>query len=87
VETTDDTQQLHVQRTQNAGQPLSGAESFAPIAQLSGTSSELSPLASDIKTVSTAMNSARRIRVDRTLRAPGCQPRAPTRYPGDFGLI
>jgi len=53
-------QQAQVHRTQNAGQPLSGADSVVPIAQLSGTTSELRPLASDMSTASTAMNNARR---------------------------
>ena len=52
-------QQAQVHRTQNAGQPLSGADSLVPIGQLSGTTSELRPLASDMSTASTAMNNAR----------------------------
>ncbi len=47
-------QQAHVHRTQNAGQPLSGADSLVPIGQLSGTTSELRPLASDMSMASTA---------------------------------
>src|SRR6476620_5710394 len=54
-------QQAHVQRTQNAGQPLSGADSPAPIGHVSGTRSELTPVASVRSTASTAMNNARRI--------------------------
>src|SRR5215831_13545080 len=57
----DAAQQAHVHRTQNAGQPLSGADSVAPIGQLSGTISELTPLASPMSTASTAMNNTRRI--------------------------
>ena len=56
----DAAQHAHVQRTQNAGQPLSGADSLVPIGQVSGTTSELRPLASAISTMSTAMNNARR---------------------------
>ena len=58
---TDAAQQAHVHRTQNAGQPLSGADSLVPIGQLSGTTSELRPLASDITTASTASNNALRM--------------------------
>jgi hypothetical protein len=39
-------QQAHVHRTQNAGQPLSGADSFVPIGHVSGTRNALKPLAS-----------------------------------------
>ena len=55
----DAAQHAQVQRTQNAGQPLSGADSLVPIGQVSGTTSELRPLASAINTMSTAMNNAR----------------------------
>jgi hypothetical protein len=54
-------QQPHVHRTQNAGQPLSGADSLVPIGHVSGTRSELRPLASAISTASTAMKNARRM--------------------------
>jgi hypothetical protein len=57
----DAAQQAHVHRTQNAGQPLSGTDSVVPIGQLSGTTSELTPLASEMSTASTAMNNARRM--------------------------
>jgi hypothetical protein len=57
-------QQVQVHRTQNAGQPLSGADSLVPIGQVSGTSRELTPLASAISTASTAMNSVRRIPIN-----------------------
>jgi hypothetical protein len=56
----DAAQHAHVHRTQKAGQPLSGADSLAPIAHVSGTSSELNPLASHISTATTAINKARR---------------------------
>ena len=57
----DAAQQAHVHRTQNAGQPLSGADSIVPIGQVSGTRSELTPLASAMSTASTAMKNARRM--------------------------
>ena len=57
----DAAQQAQVQRTQNAGQPLSGTDSLAAIAQGSCMSSELSPLASPTKTTSSATKSDRRI--------------------------
>jgi hypothetical protein len=57
-------QQAHVHRTQNAGQPLSGADSLVPIGQLSGTTSELRPLASDMSTASMTMNNARRMQAN-----------------------
>src|SRR4029079_6886054 len=57
----DPAQQAHVHRTQNAGQPLSGADSIAPIGHVSGTRSELTPLASAMSTASTAMKNARRM--------------------------
>src|SRR5437879_2274661 len=57
-------QQAQVHRTQNAGQPRSGADSVVPIAQLSGTTSELRPLASDMSTASTAINNARRMQAN-----------------------
>src|SRR5690348_1872361 len=60
----DAAQQAQVQRTQNAGQPLSGADSVVPIGQLSGTRSELTPLASARSTASTARKNARRILVN-----------------------
>jgi hypothetical protein len=56
----DGVQQAHVQRTQNAGQAVSGADSSTPIGQVSGMTSALRPLASDIKRASVAMRSARR---------------------------
>jgi hypothetical protein len=59
---TGDAQHPHVQRTQNAGQPLSGPDSLAPTPQFSGTTSELRPLASANNTARSAMRSARRIR-------------------------
>jgi hypothetical protein len=55
-----------VHRTQNAGQPLSGADSLVPIGHASGTSSELRPLASAMSTASTAMDKTRRIRLNIT---------------------
>jgi hypothetical protein len=61
---TEDTQQAHVHRTQKAGQPLSGSESFVPIAQISGSSSALRPLASATSSATMAMRSARRISVN-----------------------
>jgi hypothetical protein len=66
----DAAQQAHVHRTQNAGQPLSGGDSLVPIGQLSGTTRELMPLASDISTASTAMNNARRIPINIPVRFP-----------------
>jgi len=57
---TDEAQHAHVQRTQNAGQPVSGADSSTPIGQVSGMISELTPLASDIRRANVAMMSARR---------------------------
>jgi hypothetical protein len=57
----DAAQQAHVHRTQNAGQPLSDSDSLTPIGQVSGTRSELRPLASEMSTASTATNNARRI--------------------------
>lgn len=59
VHSIDEAQQAHVHRTQKAGQPLSGADSLASIGHVSGTSSELKPLASDIRTATTAINKAR----------------------------
>jgi hypothetical protein len=59
---TGDAQHPHVQRTQNAGQPLSGPDSLAPTPQFSGTPSELRPLASANSTANSAMRRARRIR-------------------------
>jgi hypothetical protein len=59
---TGDAQHAHEQRTQNAGQPLSGLDSFVPTPQVSGTTSELTPLASAISRARSAMNRARRIR-------------------------
>jgi hypothetical protein len=58
---TDEAQHAQVQRTQNAGHPLSGADSSAPIAQVSGTTREVRPLASAIRSASIAMRNARRI--------------------------
>jgi hypothetical protein len=66
----DAAQQAHVHRTQNAGHPLSGAESLVPIGHVSGTNSELTPLASANSTASTAMNNARRIPVNIAGGAP-----------------
>jgi len=60
--TTGDAQHAHVQRTQNAGQPLSGPDSLVPTPQFSGTTSELRPVASAISRAKTAMRRARRIR-------------------------
>jgi hypothetical protein len=60
----DAAQQAHVHRTQNAGQPLSGADSLVPIGQVSGTTSEMRPLASVRSTARTARNSARRIQAN-----------------------
>jgi hypothetical protein len=62
IGTIGDTQHAHVQRTQNAGQPLSGPDSLVPTAQFSGTTSELRPVASAISKARTAMRKARRIR-------------------------
>jgi len=59
-------QQAQVHRTQNPGQPLSGADSVVPIGHVSGTRSELRPLASAMSTASTATNKIRRIRLDIT---------------------
>jgi hypothetical protein len=64
----DAAQHAHVHRTQNAGQPLSGADSLVPIGQLSGTTRELMPLASDMSTASTAMNNTRDIPVNIPVR-------------------
>jgi len=61
--TTGDAQHAHVQRTQNAGQPLSGLDSLVPTPQVSGTTSELRPLASAHNRARRAMRSARRIRL------------------------
>jgi hypothetical protein len=58
---TGDAQHPHVQRTQNAGQPLSGPDSLVPTPQFSGTTSELTPLASANSRARSAMKSARRI--------------------------
>ena len=60
IETIGDTQQTQVHRTQKAGQPLSGADSPALTEHGSGSSSELTPLASAMSTAKTAMKSARR---------------------------
>jgi hypothetical protein len=60
----DAAQQAHVHRTQNAGQPPSGADSFVPIGQVSGTKRELTPLASARSTASTAIKNARRMLVN-----------------------
>jgi hypothetical protein len=60
----DAAQQAHVHRTQNAGQPLSGADSVVPIGHVSGTRSELRPLASAMSTASTVMRNARCILVN-----------------------
>src|SRR3954466_11229285 len=68
---TEAAQQAHVHRTQNAGQPLSGADSVVPIGQVSGTRSELTPLASTMSRASTAMRNARRILVN----IPSCHRR------------
>ena len=66
----DAAQQAHVHRTQNAGQPLSGAVSPVPIGQLSGTTRELTPLASDISNASMAMKTARRMPITIPVRFP-----------------
>jgi hypothetical protein len=55
----DAAQHGHAHLTQNAGQPLSGADSLVPIAQVSGTKSEVTPLASHTRNTRTAMKSAR----------------------------
>jgi hypothetical protein len=55
----DAAQHGHAHLTQNAGQPLSGADSLVPIAQVSGTMSEVTPLASHTRNTRTAMKSAR----------------------------
>jgi len=62
IGTIGEAQQAHVHRTQNAGQPLSGRDSSAPTAQVSGTTSELMPLASAISNARSAMKKPRRIR-------------------------
>lgn len=62
--TIEEAQQLHVHRTQNAGQPVSGDDSLTPMAQVSATNSELKPLASATRRASTAMSNARRIPID-----------------------
>jgi len=63
VYTTADAQQPHVQRTQNAGHPVSGPDSLVPIAQVSGIRSELTPLASAIRRVKAAIRNAERIAI------------------------
>ena len=60
IGTIGDTQQLQLHRTQKAGQPVSGADSFALTEHGSGSNSELTPLASAMSTAKTAMKSARR---------------------------
>jgi hypothetical protein len=60
----DAAQQAHVHRTQNAGQPLSGVASLVPIGHVSGTTSDVMPLASAMSTASTAMRNARRMPVN-----------------------
>jgi hypothetical protein len=45
---TGDAQHAHEQRTQNAGHPLSGLDSFVPTSQVSGMTRALTPLASAI---------------------------------------
>jgi len=62
IGTTGEAQQAQVQRTQNAGQPLSGPDSSAPTAQVSGNTSELTPLASAISSARSAMKRPRGIR-------------------------
>jgi hypothetical protein len=47
-------QHAHVHRTQNAGQPLSGADSVVPIRHGSDKKTALAPLASAIRSTSTA---------------------------------
>jgi hypothetical protein len=59
-------QQAQVHRTQNAGQPPSGADSLVPIGHVSGTRSELKPLASAMSTASAAMNNTRPISLNIT---------------------
>jgi len=66
----DAAQQAHVHRTQNAGQPPSGADSLGPIGHVSGTRSEVTPLASAMSTASTAMNNARRMRTNIPVGVP-----------------
>src|SRR6188472_55355 len=53
--TTEEAQHPHVHRTQNTGQPVSGDDSLTPTAQVSGTNSELKPLASVTRRASTAI--------------------------------
>src|SRR6476659_9142991 len=60
----DAAQQAHVHRTQNAGQPLSGVDSLAPIGQVSGTRSDVMPLTSAKSPASTAMKNAQRMPVN-----------------------
>jgi hypothetical protein len=71
---TDAAQQAHVHRTQNAGQPLSGADSLVPIGHVSGTRSELTPLASATSTASTAMRNARRMTANISVGVPRLRP-------------
>lgn len=59
IGTIGDAQQAQLQRTQNAGHPLSGADSLAVIEHVSGTSSDVIPLASAIITATIAMKSTR----------------------------
>jgi hypothetical protein len=58
---TGDAQHAHVQRTQNAGQPLSGLDSLVPNPQVSGSTSEVTPLASAISRAKSTIKNARRI--------------------------
>jgi hypothetical protein len=85
--TTGDAQQAHVQRTQNAGQPLSGVDSLVPTPQFSGTTSELRPLASANNRARSAMRSARRIRCHLTPRqSRAAPPLGPARSNGSGAL-
>jgi len=74
--TTDEAQQLHVHRTQNAGQPVSADDSLTPMAHVSGTNNELTPLASATRRASTAMSNARRIPFD-GIPVAGREPKMP----------
>jgi hypothetical protein len=66
VFTMGDVQQAHAHLTQNAGQPLSGRDSLSPIVHVSGTSSELMPLASAMSNANSMPNKARLIPNDLT---------------------
>jgi hypothetical protein len=62
LDSMDVAQHAQVHRTQNTGQPLSGADSVVAMGHPSGTSKALTPLASEISTARMAMNRTRRIR-------------------------